>query len=527
MGLKQSEERYRKLYNRTPMALQSVNSEARLIDVNDHWLTLFGYGRDQVLGRSPPEFMTDNSARRYRETAWPEMLDSQGQVRTVEYQFLKSSGETFDGRLAACGEFDADGRFLRSWSVIADITSEKKAEAQLRQTQRMDAVGQLTSGVAHDFNNLLTAILGNLEMLETRLNHSHEWRELTAARHAAERGARLTTQLLAFARKQRITPEPVDLNQIVIGMMALLKSTIGATAQIKTVFANSLWPALADAGQVELMLLNLALNARDAMSAGGTITIETANVSLGAPGRPEEPQGGDYVMVAVADTGTGISPEIRDQVFEPFFTTKGVGKGSGLGLPQVLGVAKQLKGGICIDSVPGEGATVKLFFPRIDECVADRWRVLDSVGLEAAGLPRHRRAVILLVDDDGDVRGVTAALLGDQGHEVIEAGGGRAALECLERQGDRIELIIIDFAMPEMNGAEVARLVRRKWPGIPILFITGFAAPSTLAMDATTAEILQKPFRGKELFEKVQTLLSGRPIRDHIVSPQVINENAP
>ena len=238
--------------------------------------------------------------------------------------------------------------------LAAQIEEREKAEARLRQAQRIEAVGQLTSGVAHDFNNLLTAVIGNLELLEARLDGSDErtLKPLSAAVAAAERGARLTAQLLAFSRQQRMTPEPVDLNHVVGGMGGLLHSTIGATSRIETVLVANLWPALADVSQIELVLLNLAINARDAMPGGGTIQIATGNVTLGPPERPEEPPAGEYAMVCVADSGTGIPAAILDKVFDPFFTTKAIGRGSGLGLSQVLGVTQQLGGGVRIDTRP-------------------------------------------------------------------------------------------------------------------------------------------------------------------------------
>ena len=362
--LRESEERYRKLYNRTPLALQSVDAANRLMDVNDQWLTLFGTRREEVLGRSPAEFMTPDSAELYRSRAWPDMLASGGATRTVEYCFRRRSGEAFDGRLSARGEFDPAGRFVRSWSAIADITAEKRAEAQLRQAQRVEAIGQLTSGVAHDFNNLLTAILSSLELLESRVGGAAGVvRLIGTARQAAERGARLTAQLLAFAGKQLLRPVELDLNEIVRGMDALLRGVLGAFT-VESVLDPSLWPALADPTQLELVILNLAINARDAMPAGGVIRITTANLVCGARERPEEPPPGEYATVAVADTGTGIPPALLDRVFQPFFTTKDVGRGSGLGLPQVLGVAQQLGGGVRIEAQPGGGTCVRVYLPR-------------------------------------------------------------------------------------------------------------------------------------------------------------------
>jgi PAS domain S-box-containing protein len=507
---KEREERYRTLYNRTPMALQSVDENARLVDVNDHWVLLFGYPREQVLGRSPSEFMTSASATRYQQNAWPEMLVSRGDVRAVEYQFVKYSGETFEGRLSACGEFGPDGQFVRSWSVIADITAERLAETELLRAQRMDAVGQLTAGVAHDFNNLLMSVMGNLEMLEARLTMDERTaRFLTAAREGAERGSRLTAQLLAFSRSQRMAPEPTDLNQVIRTMGPLLQSTIGATVRIRTVLADDLWLALVDVSQVELVLLNLVINARDATALGGTITVETANIALGPPSRLEDPPAGDYVLVAVTDTGTGIQPELLHQVFEPFFTTKPVGKGSGLGLSQALGVAQQLGGGVRIESELGQGTTVRLYLPRTGAEASGSVATIATEVPDTAGVGDRHRAVIMLVDDDEDVRGVTGALLKDQGHEVIEARTGEAALLGLERVRDRLELMIIDFAMPDMNGLELSRLAQRSVPGLPILFITGLATAAKLATDNPSIEVLQKPFSGKELQLTVSAVIAA------------------
>ena len=364
--LRASEARYRLLYNRTPMALHSVDPDARLIDVNDTWLAMFEYTRDEVISRCPADFMTPESGDRYRFNAWPELLTSDGQLRIVDYQFLTRSGRVFDGRLASSGEFNTDGRFVRSWAAIADVTAEKRADRELRQVQRMEAIGQLTAGIAHDFNNLLTAILGNLELLADRpsQDQGRSARLIAGAQAAAERGAKLTGQLLAFARKQRIAVEPTDVNRLIQGMVPLLRSTIGGNIGIAVKTDPVVSAALADPTQLELAVLNLAINARDAMLNKGTITIETAEVARGEPVQPEEPAAGNYVVVRVSDTGPGIPDAVRERMFEPFFTTKDVGKGSGLGLPQVLGVVKQLGGGLTVSSTPNEGACVSIFLPR-------------------------------------------------------------------------------------------------------------------------------------------------------------------
>jgi PAS domain S-box-containing protein len=417
-----------------------------------------------------------------------------------------------------------------NWRLAAQIDEREKAETRLRQAQRIEAVGQLTSGVAHDFNNLLTAVIGNLEMLDGHLGRSDEraWKLLAAAAAGAERGARLTAQLLAFSRQQRMSPEPVDLNQIVGSLGSLLQSTLGATIRIETMLSAKLWPALADSSQIELVLLNLAFNARDAMPAsgailegalpggaaltGGAITIETANVTLGSPERPEEPPPGDYVMVSVADTGCGIAPDIFDKVFDPFFTTKEVGKGSGLGLSQVLGVAQQLGGGVHIDTQPGEGTIVKVFLPRARTRQPARRRV-RATRRAAIGGGTERHSLILLVDDDGDVRAVAAAMLAEAGYRVIEAASGRAALECLEQDDGDITLMIADIAMPEMSGVELAREARLSRPDLPVLFVTGFAGAALPPDSEQTSpgvsanRLLRKPFRAAELTASIAGLI--------------------
>ncbi len=361
--LRESEQRYRELYNRTPMALHSIDAHAKLIDVNDHWLQLFGYRREEVLGHSPAEFMDESSARRFYDIAWPEMLDSKGTTLTYEYRFVKHSGEVFDGRVSAQGERDATGRFVRTWAVIADITLQKQAEEQLRQAQKMEAVGQLTSGVAHDFNNVLAAVIGNLELLQREVESERGKRLLRGATRAGERGAKLTEQLLAFARKQHLAPKPFDVNALIVGMEEMLSRVIGPDLQVEKRLAGELWPALADPSQIEVAILNLALNAHDAMPGGGLLTLATANRPDGHPQLPAE-LAGDFVVITVADTGVGMTDQVLARAFEPFFTTKDVGKGTGLGLSMVYGVAKQSGGAVTIVSSPGKGTTVSLFLPR-------------------------------------------------------------------------------------------------------------------------------------------------------------------
>jgi PAS domain S-box-containing protein len=428
----------------------------------------------------------------------------------VDIDDMRRANERLEQRVAErTAELEAANRRL-----ALQIEERERAEAQLRRAQRIEAVGQLTSGVAHDFNNLLTAIIGNLELLETRMPRGDDrtGRLLAAAQSAAERGARLTAQLLAFSRQQRMAPEAVDLNRVVTNMGALLHSTIGGTVRIETVLSETLWPALADPSQIELVLLNLAINARDAMPVGGAITIETGNATVTTRERPEEPPPGEYAVVSVADRGSGIAPEILEKVFEPFFTTKEIGKGSGLGLSQVLGVAQQLGGGVRIDSTLGQGTVVRVYLPR----------ALSASGVSeepAAGTPfgENSGGRILLVDDDTEVRTVAAAMLREAGHDVVEAGSGGAALERLETCGRNIGLMIADIVMPGMSGTELARIVRAARPDLPVLFITGYAGASAPADELGADRLLRKPFRAAELTAKAAALLGPAAAQGNVV----------
>jgi PAS domain S-box-containing protein len=504
-GLRASEARYRMLYNRTPMALHSVDAEARLIDVNDTWLAMLEYRREDVIGRCPADFMTPESAEHYRLRAWPDLLASDGHLRTVDYQFRTRSGRIFDGRLSSRGEFDPDGRFVRSWAATADVTAEKRADRELRQAQRMEAVGQLTAGIAHDFNNLLTAILGNLELLAKRPSQDQERnaRLIAGAQSAAQRGARLTAQLLAFSRKQRIAAEPVDLPRLIEGMLPLLRSTIGGNIGVTLRADPRASAALADPTQLELAILNLAINARDAMPEGGAITIETADVVRGEPLQPEEPAAGDYVAIRVSDVGAGIPETVREKIFEPFFTTKEVGKGSGLGLPQVLGVVKQLGGGLTVSSTPNEGTCISILLPRAEAAGDPQPRPTEANHPTGPG----QRPRILLVDDDPDVRLTAASMLSDSGYQVVAAASAAAALDALERPDSRTELVVADIAMPGINGMEFAAIVRRMWPALPVVLMTGYA-DSAILRHESGHEVLRKPFLAAELDAKVQLALA-------------------
>ena len=389
-------------------------------------------------------------------------------------------------------ELEAANRQLAS-----QISERERVETALHQSQRLEAVGQLTSGVAHDFNNLLTVVLGNVEQMKKRETDPAVLRRLSMMGEASERGARLTAQLLAFSRRQRLEPRAVDLNETVRSLGDMLQSAIGGSVQIvPPVLAEDLWPAMIDPTQIELVILNLAINSRDAMEVGGSLTVSTANVVRGEPDHPEEPPAGEYVMVAVSDTGSGMTPEVLNRAFEPFFTTKEVGKGSGLGLSQVFGLAKQSGGGVSIDTELGRGTTIKVFLPR-----AGAAPVRDLRAAETMQRAHNADLVVLVVDDDDAVREITTGFLSDLGYHVLEAGSGGAALDLVERH-DRIDAMVLDFAMPGMNGADLARELRKRRPSTPILFATGYADADALT-DVGADLVMHKPFSQAELARKV------------------------
>jgi signal transduction histidine kinase/ActR/RegA family two-component response regulator len=439
--------------------------------------------------------------RQYEARARLDALrESETHARRAETD-LRRLTETLEGRVEErTGELAAANRQL-----VAQIEERERIESTLRQMQRLEAVGQLTSGVAHDFNNLLTVVLGNLDFIQRRISKIADTKllqRLSYMRLAAKRGAKLTAQLLAFSRRQRLEPQPIDLNDALASMRDLLESTLGGSVQINAVLRPGLWPAFVDPTQIELGVLNLAINARDAMEVGGTVTIETGNSTVGPPEAPEEPPAGEYVVISVIDTGSGMTKEVKAKAFEPFFTTKEVGKGSGLGLSQVLGFAKQSGGGMRIETRVGEGTSVKVFIPR-----AAKHEVSEASRDWPRLTPHHRKgATILLVDDDSAVRDVTATVLRDLGYVVLEVGSGGAALELLDQQCS-IDLALLDYAMPGMNGMDIARQVHSKYPTIPILFVTGFADTAALE-HVGEARIIKKPFIGDELGQKVLSAIT-------------------
>jgi signal transduction histidine kinase len=368
-----------------------------------------------------------------------------------------------------------------------EIEQRQRAEAALVQSQKMEAIGQLTGGLAHDFNNLLTAVVGNLDLIRMRSTDPRIVRQADHAFKAAERGSKLTAQLLAFSRTQKLATAAVDLNALITGMSDLMNQTLGAEITVQTELSPELPHVLADSNQLELALLNLSINARDAMPNGGTLTISTKR----------DPIDAERVIVCVADTGTGMPPEVVARAFDPFFTTKPPGKGTGLGLSQVYGIVRQIGGDVAIDTAPASGTRINIAL-----------RIADADAPHENAQPSkvsHGTETILIVDDDPDVRQVMFGVLSDVGYNVQEAASGEAALRILTQY--RPDLLVLDFGMPGANGAEVAAAARQQNGELRILFVSGYSDTSAIEKAVGKIPLLHKPFRPAEFAAAVRSSL--------------------
>jgi PAS domain S-box-containing protein len=401
---------------------------------------------------------------------------------------------------------------------VAEAVAERmKAEDALRQAQKMEAIGQLTGGVAHDFNNLLTVILGGLETVERQVPSlpvtpatQRIERAVRMATHGAERAATLTARLLAFARRQPLAPKPVDPGRLITNLADLLQRTLGETIDLETVSGAGLWRTLADINELENTLVNLAVNARDAMPEGGRLTIETSNAYLDpeyVAGIPEPLPAGQYVLIAVTDTGMGMPAETLAQVFEPFFTTKDAGKGTGLGLSQVYGFVRQSGGHVRIYSEVGDGTTVKIYLPRlISEQTND-----DEERASGPAAVHGGMETILVVEDHEDLRSYSTAVLRELGYRVLEAANGRSALEVLQAYND-VDLIFTDVVLPEgMDGRRLADEAQRRRPGVRVLFTTGYTRNAIVHNGRLDPDVhfISKPFSFNDLAAKVREVLDG------------------
>ena len=385
---------------------------------------------------------------------------------------------------------DSDGRPIEFAGTLTDISEQRSLESQLIQAQKMDAIGKLTGGIAHDFNNLLAAVIGGLGLLEKRAPLAEsDHKVLAMTKRAAEQGSELVRRLLAFARRQKLEPHPVRLSSLKEAVSDLLAHTLGGLVNIEWRIEDDAHDVFADQAQLELALVNLIINARDAMPAGGTVTVDAQNRRVEANDSSGLPAG-DYVRIAVADTGSGIAPDVLEKVMEPFFTTKELGKGSGLGLSMVYGFVTQSNGTFRIESELGAGTTAALWLPRAPGVSAPIERAPSRPKRRA----KIRKLTILLVDDHSEVRSTTAAVLADSGHEVIEAANGAEAFQALEERDCNCDLLITDYAMPHISGTDVVRKARQLCPNVPALIITGYAESDAIGDRPDGVEILLKPF---------------------------------
>jgi signal transduction histidine kinase/CheY-like chemotaxis protein len=403
---------------------------------------------------------------------------------------------------------DADGEIAHLLFEARDITELKAAQEQLRQSQKMEALGQLTGGIAHDFNNLLTVIVGGLDLISKKVEDPKLQRYADNALSAAERGARLTAQLLAFSRVQKLEVRPTYVAPLIENMRPLLRNVLGPAISKRFDLDRHFMPVMADPTQLELAVLNLAINARDAMPRGGTLYFATKHVAIA-----DDPEmaDGDYIELAIRDTGTGMPADVAARAFEPFFTTKEVGKGTGLGLSMVYGVARQSGGTARIESVPGEGTTVKLYFRHAPH----HHDAGEETGPDEVAEQLDHHASILVIDDDPDVRGFIVASLTELGHCVREASDGKSGLDLFA--AERPDLVVIDYIMPGLSGADVARHILDAAPGQPLLFVSGYSETEAIIRAAPGTPLLTKPFRADALDAAVRDALAtghAEPPRD-------------
>jgi len=439
--------------------------------------------------------------------------------------YFRQRSETFSTRVARYGgaglllimalimlavmAFDARELTRRNRRLTEEMTERERAEAALRQSQKMEAVGRLTGGIAHDFNNMLAVVLGNLDLLTRRFPDADPklLRSVNMAQEGAKRAASLTARLLAFSRRSALDPRPADIGKSVVDMSDLLRRTLGENISIETVRGAGLWRAHVDIGQLETALVNLAVNARDAMPDGGKLTIETANAYLDRSyaRNQDDVTPGQYVQVSVSDTGTGIPPDVLDKVFEPFFTTKPVGQGTGLGLSQVHGFVKQSGGHISIYSEPGHGTTIKLYLPRSHEDIQ------GEVAETAHRASKDRRDItVLVVDDEPGVRDFTAEALVDLGFDVLSADNADQALNIVQEKPD-IGVLLTDVVMPGKSGRVLADEIHRMRPEVRILYMTGYTQNAIVhngVLDAGT-HLITKPFTIHQLSQEMDALLDN------------------
>ncbi len=508
-ALRKSEERFKELFDNAPVGYQEFYEGGHITQVNRTELEMMGYTEEEMLGRYAWDFIVEEVSPDLVKAKLEGNLRSS---RTIERTFRRKDGTTFPALIHERFLRDAEGQIICIRSAIQDITERKLAEdqmnnlkEQLRQSQKLEAIGQLAGGVAHDFNNLLTIIKGYSQLSLIDLKESDPlWGNIQEIQSAAQRATNLTRQLLAFSRRQILDPKVLNLNALLQDLDKMLQRIIGEDIELATLLTDDLGKVKIDPGQFEQMVLNLAVNARDAMTSGGNLTIETANVELDEeyahahisviPGR--------YVMLSITDSGVGIPQEIKEKIFEPFFTTKE--KGTGLGLSTVYGIVKQSGGNIWVYSEAGHGTTFKIYLPRVEE-------ELDILQgrKETDSLPRGSETV-LLVEDEQSVKSLANRILRLQGYTLLEAADGEEALRVAqEHAGEKIHLLFTDVVMPHLGGKELSDQLKLLRPDIKVLYTSGYTDNAIVhqGMLEPGTYILQKPFSPQSLSQKVREVL--------------------
>jgi PAS domain S-box-containing protein len=500
------EAHFRSILQTVPEAMVVIDETGIITSFSSTAEALFGYASAEVEGSNvrilmpaPDRGSHDRYIHNYMTTGQRRII---GLGRVVKG--LRKDGSTFPMELAV-GEAISNGKRIFT-GFIRDLTSRHKIEEELRQAQKMEAIGQLTGGLAHDFNNLLTIISGNLEMLENKISDPKARVLLQEAQGATDDGAKLTGQLLAFGRRQPLNPRLTDLGQMISSFSELIRRTIGDRIELGTILRGSRNLALVDGPQLQNALLNLTLNARDAMPYGGQLTIEVSRAHFDFDHVQMYPQlrAGDYVLISVSDTGAGMAEDVKQRAFEPFFTTKSTGAGTGLGLSMVYGFVRQSGGDIHIDSQQGQGTTVRLFLPAAADTVSPP---SDEASAGAMSDIPGGRETILVVEDDPRVRRIAVARLESAGYRVFRAANGAEALALIDAL-DEVALLFTDVAMPGMSGDQLAEQVRQRRPGIKILFTSGYAEPEIAGQQlAADGSWLKKPYTARDLAVQLRSLL--------------------
>ncbi|HEY0184519.1 MAG TPA: PAS domain S-box protein [Rhodopila sp.] len=513
----ESERRFRLL-------VQGVTDYAIYMLDPDGYVSNWNTGAERIKGYSASEIVGQHFSRFYAPGDVDAGVPARALARArqegryeAEGWHYRKDGSRFWAGVVIDAIRDESGELIGFAKITRDLTERRETQLQLEQSreqlfqaQKMEAVGQLTGGLAHDFNNLLTGIIGSLELARMRIAQGRVGdleRYITAAHGAASRAAALTHRLLAFARRQALDAKPTGCNKLIGSMEELIQRTVGPEIAVETVLAPGLWQVLCDPNQLENALLNLCINARDAMPGGGQLILETANTSLGDAGaRGSDAQAGDYVMVSVSDTGTGMPPEVLERVFEPFFTTKPSGQGTGLGLSMVYGFAKQSGGHVRMSSEVGQGTVVRIYLPRYQ---GEPGR--DEVPPDLTGMPRSEAGeTVLVVDDEPSIRMLVAEVLHDLGYTPIEAADGLAALKVLQ-SNVRIDLLITDVGLPGgINGHQMVDMARQTRPDLKVLFMTGYAGNAAAGGEPLNAGVylLTKPFAMDQLASRIRTIIS-------------------